>query len=83
MLTADRPAGRTHGQGMGRFGMVIADRRLFFRLLLPGFLTALGAGQLIPFLNVFIQTKFSLGLTEINAMALPIATEAPALLENA
>ena len=68
MLTADQPAARTRGKGMGRFGMVIVNRGLFFRLLLPGFLTALGAGQLIPFLNVFIQTKFSLGLTEINAI---------------
>jgi MFS family permease len=35
---------------------------------LPGFLTSLGAGQLIPFLNVFIQTKFSLDLVAINAV---------------
>ena len=41
--------------------------RLFVRLLLPGFLTALGAGQLIPFLNVFIETKFDLDLAEVNA----------------
>ncbi len=53
---------------MGRFGIVVLDRRLFFRLLLPGFLTSLGAGQLIPFLNVFIENKFGLGLTAVNAM---------------
>ena len=61
LLTDDRPA-------EGKFGLVVTDRRLFFRLLLPGFLTALGAGQLIPFLNVFVQTKFSLGLPEVNAV---------------
>jgi MFS family permease len=47
---------------------VIADRRLFFRLLLPGFLTSLGAGQLIPFLNVFVAGKFGLGLAAVNAI---------------
>jgi MFS family permease len=69
LLTSDRPpADRTPAAGAGRFGIVILDRRLFFRLLLPGFLTSLGAGQLIPFLNVFIENKFSLGLTEVNAI---------------
>jgi MFS family permease len=63
------PAGRTRAAAAGgRFGIVIQDRGLFFRLLLPGFLTSLGAGQLIPFLNVFIQTKFDLGLAEVNAV---------------
>jgi MFS family permease len=69
LLTADEPAaGRPPATGMGRFGIVLLDRDLFFRLLLPGFLTSLGAGQLIPFLNVFIQNKFSLGLAEVNAV---------------
>ena len=67
LLTSDRPApDRERPQGGGRFGLVILDRRLFFRLLLPGFLTSLGAGQLIPFLNVFIQTKFNLDLAAVN-----------------
>ncbi len=69
LLTADGPpADRAPATGMGRFGIVILNRRLFFRLLLPGFLTSLGAGQLIPFLNVFIETKFDLGLTAVNAV---------------
>ena len=69
LLTSDKPpADRTRAAGSSRFGIVILDRRLFFRLLLPGFLTSLGAGQLIPFLNVFIENKFSLGLTEVNAI---------------
>ena len=69
MLTDDTPRGpRQAGKGASRFGIVISDRRLFVRLLLPGFLTALGAGQLIPFLNVFIQVKFTLDLTAVNAV---------------
>jgi MFS family permease len=69
LLTADRPVfdGSTPRPG-GRFGLVVTDRRLFFRLLLPGFLTALGAGQLIPFLNVFIETKFHLSLASVNVV---------------
>jgi MFS family permease len=51
----------------GRFGLVIHEPKLFFKLLLPGFLTALGAGQLIPFLNVFIEQKFHLDLAQTNA----------------
>ncbi len=68
-LTSDRPGPDRprHAQG-GRFGIAVSDRGLIVRLLLPGFITALGAGQLIPFLNVFIQTKFNLGLPATNAV---------------
>jgi MFS family permease len=67
LLTSDRPVfDRERSETRSRFGLVVSDRRLFFRLLLPGFLTALGAGQLIPFLNVFIQTKFNLDLPVVN-----------------
>jgi MFS family permease len=69
LLTSDRPAAdRVRHAARGRFGLVILDKRLFFRLLLPGFLTSLGAGQLIPFLNLFIQTKFGLDLASINVV---------------
>jgi MFS family permease len=69
LLKSDRPtADRDRHHTRGRFGLVVTDRTLFFRLLLPGFLTSLGAGQLIPFLNVFIQTKFSLNLTSVNVV---------------
>jgi MFS family permease len=69
LLTNDRPAvDRERTPGSGRFGLVISDRKLFFRLLLPGFLTSLGAGQLIPFLNVFIEKKFGLDLAAVNAV---------------
>jgi len=70
LLSSDRPdpderADRSLGD---RFGIVVSDWGLFVRLLLPGFITSIGAGQLIPFLNIFIQGKFNLGLTEINAV---------------
>ena len=66
MLSSDRPAPGTVRPDRGRFGLRVSDRKLFFRLLLPGFITALGAGQLIPFLNIFIQHKFGLDLSAIN-----------------
>jgi MFS family permease len=52
--------------GAARLGITIVDRQRFFRLVFPGFLIALGAGQVIPFLNLFIKTKFGLGLESLN-----------------
>jgi MFS family permease len=49
-------------------GIRILDPGLFVKLLLPGFLIALGAGQVIPFLNLFVQQKFGLDLTQLNAV---------------
>ena len=49
-------------------GIVVRDRGRFARLLFPGFLISIGAGQIIPFLNVFIQRKFDLELTSLNAV---------------
>ncbi len=54
---------RTHGPLRW---LTIRDRRTFFRLLLPGFLISIGAGQVIPFLNLFIRGKFGLDLTSLN-----------------
>ncbi len=53
---------------VGRFGMTIENRGRFVRLLLPGFLIATGAGQVIPFLNVYVQGKFGLDLASLNAL---------------
>jgi MFS family permease len=50
------------------FGVRISDRGRFVRLLLPGFLIAIGAGQVIPFLNLFVQVKFGLDLASLNAL---------------
>ena len=51
-----------------RFGLVVHNRGRFARLVFPGFLIAMGAGQIIPFLNIFVQRKFGLDLTELNAV---------------
>jgi len=73
LLTDDRP-GRARGDGApierGRMlmGVVVVNRGRFVRLLLPGFLIATGAGQVIPFLNVFVQQKFGLDLASLNAL---------------
>ena len=49
-------------------GIVIRDRRRFAKLVIPGFLISIGAGQVIPFLNIFVQRKFGLDLTSLNAV---------------
>ena len=36
--------------------------------MFPGFLISVGAGQVIPFLNIFVQRKFGLDLTSLNAV---------------
>ena len=43
-----------------------SDPGTFARLLIPNFIIALGAGQIIPYLNVFIEGKFGLDLTALN-----------------
>ena len=43
-------------------GIRIRDRALFAKLLIPGLLISIGAGQVIPFLNLFVQEKFGLDL---------------------
>jgi hypothetical protein len=51
-----------------RLGLTFRSRRTFFRLLLPGLLISIGAGQVIPFLNLFVQAKFGLGLAALNGV---------------
>jgi MFS family permease len=51
-----------------KFGITIRDRRRFAKLVIPGLLISIGAGQVIPFLNLYIQGKFSLDLTQLNAV---------------
>ena len=71
-LRDDRPvAGARLAAGsssMARLGLAIGDRRTFLRILLPGLLIAVGAGQVIPFLNLFVQTKFGLDLVALNGL---------------
>ena len=47
-------------------GARVRDRKTFVRLLIPGFLVSLGAGQIIPFLNLFVAGKFDVDLAAIN-----------------
>jgi len=44
------------------------ERGTFWRLLIPGFLISLGAGQVIPYLNVYIERKFDLDLAALNVI---------------
>ena len=54
------------GWSAARLGLTIGDRRTFVRLLLPGFIISVGAGQVIPFLNLFVRQKFGLDLAALN-----------------
>ncbi len=54
------------GWSAARLGLTIRDRRTFARLLLPGFIISVGAGQVIPFLNLFVRQKFGLDLAALN-----------------
>ncbi len=49
-------------------GITVRDRAMFGRLLLPGLLISIGAGQVIPFLNLYVQRKFGLDLASLNAV---------------
>ncbi len=62
------PAVRQRGWNISRLGLTIRDRQTFFRLLLPGLLIPIGAGQVIPFLNLFVQHKFGLDLASLNGV---------------
>ena len=49
-------------------GITVRDRARFAKLVLPGFLISIGAGQVIPFLNVYIQHKFGLDVAQLNGV---------------
>ncbi len=68
--TAGEPASfpRPRRESRLRPTLPIEDRGRFVRLVLPGFLIALGAGQVIPFLNLYVQRKFGLELASLNAV---------------
>lgn len=72
VVAAGEPAAfrprRPTGWSITRLGLTIIDRRAFFRLLLPGLLIPIGAGQVIPFLNLFVQAKFGLDLAALNGV---------------
>lgn len=61
--------GRQAGPRPGRLPIPRpANPRIFWRLLVPLFLISLGAGQVIPYLNVFIEGRFGLGLAALNVI---------------
>jgi MFS family permease len=62
------PPVRPSGWSAARLGLTIRDRRAFARILLPGFLISIGAGQVIPFLNLFVRGKFGLDLVALNGV---------------
>jgi MFS family permease len=70
---------------LARLGITIRDRAAFGRLLLPGFIIAIGAGQVIPFLNLFVQRRFGLDLAALNAVfaLTSLGTVAAALVQPA
>jgi MFS family permease len=49
-------------------GIHVRDGARFAKLVIPGFLISIGAGQVIPFLNLFVQGKFGLDLAQLNAV---------------
>ena len=51
-----------------RLGIVVRNRGRFAKLVLPGFLISVGAGQVIPFLNLYVKQKFGLDLAQLNAV---------------
>jgi MFS family permease len=65
--TADPGDARPARRG-SLLGLTIRNRRRMTRLLFPSFLIAVGAGQVIPFLNVFVQERFGLDLASLNAL---------------
>lgn len=70
MHTVGEPATFPRDPRRSRFlsGLVVRDRQGFTRLLVPGLLISIGAGQVIPFLNLFVQDKFGLDLASLNAV---------------
>jgi MFS family permease len=61
-------AGSTRPGSVSRRRPVISDPGTFVRLILPMLLISLGAGQVIPFLNVFVRGKFGLELASLNLL---------------
>jgi MFS family permease len=59
--------GSVHAR-LDRLGVRVGDAKLFVRLLLPGFIISLGAGQVLPFLNLYIVGRFGLDLSQANVI---------------
>ncbi|MFP5342400.1 MAG: MFS transporter [Candidatus Limnocylindria bacterium] len=70
LRAAGEPASFPPDPRRSRFlsAVVVRDRTRFIRLLTPGLLISIGAGQVIPFLNLYVQRKFGLDLASLNAV---------------
>jgi MFS family permease len=53
---------------LSRVGIHVGDVRLFVKLVAPGFLISIGAGQILPFLNLYVVGRFGLDLATTNAV---------------
>ena len=53
---------------LDRLGLRVGNRGLFVRLIVPGFIISLGAGQVLPFLNLYIVGRFGLDLSQTNVI---------------
>lgn len=53
---------------LSRIGIHVSEPGLFLKLVAPGFLVAIGAGQVLPFLNLYIVGRFGLDLSTTNAV---------------
>lgn len=75
------PGGPTAPEGLGpayaaprlrarlsRIGIHVGDVDVFLKIVTPGFLISIGAGQVLPFLNLYIVGRFGLDLSETNAV---------------
>jgi MFS family permease len=51
-----------------RLGLRIGNPGLFARIVLPGFVISLGAGQVLPFLNLYVVGRFGLDLSQTNVI---------------
>ena len=61
------PAPRMRAR-LSRIGVHVGEAEVFFKLVAPGFLIAVGAGQVLPFLNLYIVGRFGLDLSQTNAV---------------
>lgn len=53
---------------LSRIGIHIGEVDVFLKIVAPGFLISIGAGQVLPFLNLYIVGRFGLDLGETNAV---------------
>jgi Major Facilitator Superfamily. len=53
---------------LSRIGVHIGEVDVFLKIVTPGFLISIGAGQVLPFLNLYIVGRFGLDVSETNVV---------------